>query len=283
VRAGPGLAEVAGISTELLGEDDGENSDDEKNIKQLVQESLKEFPGESISIAKTGVSKKLWYGALNVGGGLDKVSGKEPRVRRDSYTEIWAEGGETGPARGILMLTAVRGLRESLPFDEYSIIARTALDLADVFATTYISVGNNLQAGLAVFGKYVDDARKDGSPTPYRDGLNEFMSDPLQVSNLYVVAGFNFIKAVALFGFGFRPEAIGPIGAALENTVMSWDTAIMAQLSKPISTSLVVKPAKKSVEPYNLMNLALENEATSLHIDLMAYSGGRRAFSKYLK
>lgn len=282
-RAGPGLAEVAGISNEVLDKDETDVSYEEKNIGQLAVEAVKEFPGESLNIAKIGVSKDLWYGALNVRGYLDKARGKEPKARRESYTEVWAEGGETGPARGILMLTGIRGLREALPFDEYSVIARTALDLADVFATTYISVGNNLQAGIAVLGKYVDDARIDGSPTPFRDGLNEFLSDPLQVSNIGIVLFFNIVKAVALFKFGFRPEAIGPIGAALENTVMSWDTGIMAQVSKPISTALVIYPAKRSVSPYNLMNLALEHKAENLQTDLMAYGGGRRALSNYQK
>lgn len=285
-RAGPGLAEVAGISHQVLEKDKTEKSSEEKNIGQLVLESVKEFPGDSLNIARIGVSKDLWYGAVNVGGYLDKVMGREARVRREVSTEEWAEGGRTGPPRGTLMLTVVRALRAALPFEEYSIFARIALDIADVFATTYISVGNNLQAGYAVWRKYVEDARASGSPTPSRDGTNEFLMDPLQVSNLGVVAGFNVLKAGLLFGVGFRPEeigSIGPLGAALENTVMSWDTAIMAQISKPISTALVVVPAKKSVSPYNLMNLALDYEATNLQNELIAYRGGRRAFAQYQK
>jgi hypothetical protein len=281
-RAGPGLAEVAGISHEVLEKDKTEESSEERHIGQLALESVKEFPGDSLNIARMGVCKGLWYQAINVGGYLDKARGRESRVRREVSTEEWAEGGETGPARGIILLTGVRALRESLPFEDYFVLARIGLNVADAFATTYISVGNNLQAGYAVLGKCVEEARAAGSPTPWRDGLNEFLSDPLQLSNMGVVAGFNAIK-IGLLTLGFRPELIGPIGASLENTVMSWDTGIMAQLSKPVSTALVVMPAKISVNPYNLMNRALEYDAANLQSELMVYSGGRRAFSNYRK
>lgn len=284
-RIGPGFYEATAISHEVL-EKENNGQSEPKHFGELFVEAMKELPRDAPAIAKTVADKRIWYDAVNVGGIVDKVKGEQGRERLEGYTQEWSSGQESGAARGTMMKAGTMTIGAIMPIDEYHIIIRALYKLADAIATAYINVGNNLQGGTAVYKKLVEDARKSGSLTPYRDAAIEFMQDPFQVTNAGVVLLFNSVE-IAIRSLGIAPEELfeyigaRPLGAGIESSVLSWDTAVAAQLSKITCTYLVTTPAKKSVNPYNLMNLALEHDATNLQQRLMAYPAGRKAFIQY--
>lgn len=282
-RAGPGLAEAAAISHEVnVKKGDGEESE-MKHLGHLIVESAKEFPKDSIAIARASVDKRLWYDAVNIGGWVDKSRGNKSRQVREGYTEEWAEAQESGPARGLIALGVLKGIKKAYPALDENPALRVAYGAAEALAVFWVNTGNNVQGGWSVYKKCVNDAKAAGSAEPWKAGAREYLGDPFQVANLIVCTAWYATEAT-LRSAGFRPEEqFGPLGAALESSILSWDTAVAAQLSKPLSNYLVVRPARKSVRPSNLMNLALEHQATGLQEQLMGYRGARRVLANYQK
>lgn len=285
-RAGPGLYEATTISREVLEKENNQTSE-EKHMGQLFVESIKELPRDSLAILKTAVDKELWYEAANIGGIVDKARGIEnKREKQESYIKEWSKEQRSAPPRGIAAKGITVSGNEILTYYFPSIqddpTWKILYAILDAGVTTYINVGNNLQGCIAVYKKCLEDARKAGSPEPKMDAWREFLSDPFQLGNLTVVTSYNILEAV-IRSLGFRPEEAGFIGAALESSVLSWDTAWAAQISKKLTDYLVVSPAKKSVRPYNLMVLALEHNAKELQKRLNARYGVPVGLENFLK
>lgn len=282
-RAGPGLAEAASISHEFNVKENKIQESEIKHLGHLLVESAKEFPKDSVIIAKLSVDKNLWYNAINIGGWIDKIRGKESRHIRDSYTEEWAKAQESGPARGLIALGVLKGIKESYPALDENPALRIAYGAVEALAVFWINTGNNVQGGWSVYKKCVNDAKAIGSTEPWKAGAREYFGDPFQVANLIVFSVW-YATEVTLRSIGLRPEEqFGLLGASLESSILSWDTAVVAQLSKPLINYLIIRPAKKSVKPSNLMNLALEHQATELQKKLMSYAGARKVLANYQK
>lgn len=273
-KAGPGIAEATGITHEVLGKENGESA--EKNMLELLWDSAKEFPGDSLIIAKACFDGKLWYDAANIGGWLDKEKNK--RDRYTSRTKEWAAAQQSAPPRGLAAYTLIRVVKDATPVLEYFPGAGWVLSVGEGLASAYINVGNNAQGGYNDFMNCLADAKAAGSQEPYQDALREYFSDPFQAANFGVVLTWN-LAAVGLRLAGLNPEKLGPIGAGLESSVLSWDTAAAAQFAKPLSYALVVVPSRYSVKPDNLMKLALEHQATGLQEQLMGYRRTRKALA----
>ena len=131
----------------------------------------------------------------------------------------------------------------------------TALESLGVF---WVNTGNNVQGAEAVYKELKQSA------IGRLDAAKKTVADPFQLANLIVCTAW-YGSEVALRSNGIRMEEyLGNFGAGLESALLSCDTAVAAQVAKPIAYGQLIIPAKLSVTNRNLGLLAEKYDSNQL-------------------
>lgn len=291
----PGIFESAQVSHQVGKEDKSQHG---MSLAQKIKSNVADVLSEFYFIGKSTPGDL--YDAADIGHWIEKVRGKLPHKRANSlledkfvieeagnnktYTHIWATGQKSAPYRGAAGILILRPLRPYIPSWLYNL-----LDPVSVF---WVNSGNNAQGVASVFGN-IYRGLKDKLPYTReraQESFKRLVSDPFQLSNL-IVCSIWISGVLALRSYGIRlEEHLGNFGAALEASIIGFDTAVAAQFAKGITYY------KFSVQPYlnasnpNLFQLARKYDAGQLKDSLehdytptgfVTYRGGQLTLNTY--
>lgn len=255
-RLGPGALESSAIAHEVVGKEktNGDKKEESGRLDERVLSFTRELGNDAIKIGKR-VPHGI-YSAVNLGGWVDKARGRTLDTNHATNTEVWSDAQESGPYRGILGLAILKFADQYVrPIAESSsTVAGTsykafynALESLGVF---WVNTGNNVQGAVAVYKEIKQSAKGR------LDAAKKTVADPFQLANIIVCTAW-YGTEVALRSNGIRMEEyLGNFGAGLESALLSCDTAVAAQVAKPIAYAQLIIPARMSVRDKNLTILA---------------------------
>ena len=248
-RMGPATLESSAISHEV---EKGKDRATRTGLEKMVL-AIKELPQDTVNIVRR-MPNGLYQG-INLYEWLDRLRGRSHESNHSTTTELWSEAQESGPYRGLIGLSA---LKTTEPHIKSMLDGSSRLVTSSYHAVHYalesllvfwVNTGNNVQGGWAVYKNFKEELQNK------RGAIKKIVSDPFQLANIIVCSTW-YGTELYLRSQGMAPEQFGNIGAALESTALSCDTAVAGQVAKPLAYAFLIIPARYSVTDINLRKLA---------------------------